>query len=211
MRRRREIKKVLSEKSSTSTEQLHESSIGRLSPGWSALKIPAEKAGFVPSREGLKTRFKRVWDRGQMFPLVIGQGSNIMTPVQAATMIARTAANDAGLSLHLVHSPAKTPKTLLSPKVEGLVKEGLGQVVRGAFGTGKALRGLPFKVSGKTGTAQASGGKGDHAWFVAYAPAEKPEIAVAVLLEHGGHGGAVAAPIAGDFLEKYFEHYPMAR
>ena len=81
-------------------------------------------------------------------------------------------------------------------------------------------------VSGKTGTAQVVGMKDseeidpedeipysfrDHAWFIAFAPHEKPEVAVSVIIEHGGHGGAVAAPIARQILETYFTHYPPAK
>jgi len=95
-------------------------------------------------------------------------------------------------------------------------------VVQEPFGTGRAARLQGIKVAGKTGTAQVVRmGEDeeeeeedideepyefrDHAWFVAYAPAEEPEILVAVLVEHGGHGGSAAAPIAREVMKAYFE------
>ena len=96
-------------------------------------------------------------------------------------------------------------------------------VVNEAQGTGKKSRMKNIVVSGKTGTAQVVRMKSneelekeevipfkyrDHAWFVAFAPYEKPEIAVSVIIEHGGHGGAIAGPIAGKIFKKYFKLYP---
>ena len=97
-------------------------------------------------------------------------------------------------------------------------------VVNGPKGTGKRSRLQDIIVSGKTGTVQVVRMKSDdekdeedetpykyrdHAWFVAFAPYEKPEIAVAVLVEHGGHGGTTAAPIAKKIFKKYFQLYPL--
>jgi penicillin-binding protein 2 len=94
----------------------------------------------------------------------------------------------------------------------------LADVVRGKGGTGGAARSTVVSVAGKTGTAQVVEMKAaylkseqlsyfnrDHAWFVAYAPIENPQIAIAVLIEHGGHGGEAAAPMAKKVFEKYIE------
>jgi penicillin-binding protein 2 len=70
-------------------------------------------------------------------------------------------------------------------------------------GTGTAGRVEGYRVGGKTGTAQNSQG-GDHAWFICYAPVEAPEVALAVIIEHGGHGGSVAAPVTARWLKAYF-------
>ena len=103
------------------------------------------------------------------------------------------------------------------------VRMALRDVVNGARGTAKRSRLKNITVSGKTGTAQVVRMKSneeldddeitpikyrDHAWFLAFAPYNKPEIAVAIIVEHGGHGGATAAPIAKKIFKKYFELYP---
>ena len=103
------------------------------------------------------------------------------------------------------------------------VRKALRDVVNGVRGTGKKSRLKNIIVSGKTGTAQVVRMKSneelekgevipvkyrDHAWFVAFAPYEKPVIAVAIIVEHGGHGGATAGPIAGKIFKKYFNLYP---
>jgi penicillin-binding protein 2 len=92
-----------------------------------------------------------------------------------------------------------------------LVREAMVGVVNDPGGTGRGARINDYKVAGKTGTAQVVSLDSqsdkrkhrDHAWFTSYAPAESPEIAVTVLIEHGGKGGAVAAPIAKKILEIY--------
>ncbi len=109
------------------------------------------------------------------------------------------------------------------PEILRHLKEGLRGVVNESRGTGRRARMKNIVVSGKTGTAQVVRMKDadeldpdaetpymfrDHAWFVAFAPYEKPEVAVAVIIEHGGHGGATAAPIARKVLESYFANYP---
>ena len=78
-----------------------------------------------------------------------------------------------------------------------LVREGMLKVV--ASGTGLSAQLKNIDVAGKTGTAQATKG-GDHGWFISYAPAENPKVACSIIVEHGGHGGVVAAPIAHDLL-----------
>jgi len=123
--------------------------------------------------------------------------------------------------------PEAVGKLDLSPSVVAFLQRALEGVVQEPNGTGRAaqlpgkLRGL--RVAGKTGTAQVirmaeddeeeDESQGpykfrDHAWFVAYAPAEAPEIVVAVLVEHGGHGGSAAAPLARQVMEKYFKNRP---
>ena len=178
-----------------------------------ALAFPFERGGFIPSRDGLKERYRQSFSRGHIFSLMIGQGSNLTTPLQAALMIGRLARNSQAIRPHLFRSqtpPWGLSRPLLSPEHHQIIADGLNQVVYGASGTAGRLRSLPFTLAGKTGTSQAGGNRDDHAWFVAYAPAEHPEIAVAVIVEHGGHGSSAAAPIAGEYLKRYFERYPAA-
>ena len=84
------------------------------------------------------------------------------------------------------------------------MKEGMYMVVNGEHGTAKSCRLSDVKVCGKTGTAQNPHGK-DHAWFIGFAPLENPEIAWCIMVENGGGGGAVAAPIAAGMLSIYFK------
>jgi penicillin-binding protein 2 len=106
----------------------------------------------------------------------------------------------------------------LKPDTLKRVHEALADVVNGAGGTGGAARSQIVRVAGKTGTAQVVEMKGgyvkteqlayfnrDHAWFVSYAPVDNPQIAIAVLVEHGGHGGDAAAPMAKKVFEKFIE------
>jgi penicillin-binding protein 2 len=112
--------------------------------------------------------------------------------------------------------PVPAGRAALSPESLRLVREGLAGVINEAGGTGGAARLPGIVAAGKTGTAQvislgkraASGSSKDHAWFVAFAPLENPEIAVAVLVEHGGHGGEAAAPIARKLFEAFFSIPP---
>src|SRR4029078_4873388 len=98
------------------------------------------------------------------------------------------------------------------------VRTALADVVRGQGGTGATGRSDVVSIAGKTGTAQVVEMKGgyvkteqlayfnrDHAWFVSYAPVENPQVAIAVLVEHGGHGGDAAAPMAKKVFEKFIE------
>ena len=101
-----------------------------------------------------------------------------------------------------------------------IIKDALKGVVYNPGGTGGAARSSLTEIAGKTGTAQAVGRRfqgdttrfNDHAWFAAFAPVDKPEITVVVLVEHGGHGGAEAAPVAKKIIEEYVKkkhHSPL--
>jgi penicillin-binding protein 2 len=111
--------------------------------------------------------------------------------------------------------PVIAGKAKMKPETFALVKRGLWGVVNEPSGTGWLAKSYLTTVAGKTGTAQVIAMKSgyrplaekyqDHAWFVAFAPVEKPEIAMAVLVEHGGHGGGAAAPIAKTAIESYIK------
>ena len=96
----------------------------------------------------------------------------------------------------------------VSESVYMVIKQGMYLVVNGEKGTGRACKLHGIDVAGKTGTAENPHGK-DHAWFIGYAPANNPEIAFCVMLENGGVGGSVAAPIARKILKKYFDSKPV--
>lgn len=110
----------------------------------------------------------------------------------------RTFKQGGGENREKLFSPRELLRVQVSKRTWKLLRDSLEEVVKSGTGVAAQLPGIP--VAGKTGTAQAPKGK-DHAWFVAYAPADVPKLACAVFVEHGGHGGSTAAPIAHDLLE----------
>lgn len=178
----------------------------------SGIALPDEKSGnvFGPSPRAAK---KSYWFIGDTLNLAIGQGETLMTPMQAAGMIAAVAnggvfyrpyyvdriVKSDGQQL-LQNKPEPLSRVELKPETWRLVREGLRSVV--SEGTGQASKIPGAEIYGKTGTAQNPHGK-DHAWFVAYATVnnEPSKVAVAVLVEHGEHGASAAAPIAKAVME----------
>jgi penicillin-binding protein 2 len=132
--------------------------------------------------------------------LAVGQGELLVTPVQAAQVYGLVATDGRMPPLCLIRELAPADKTrpglALNPRHMAAIRGGFYAVVNEPGGTGFGNANLDdIRIEGKTGTAQAGRGE-DHAWFVGYAPGEDPRIAFAVILEHGGHGGAAAGPLA---------------
>ena len=192
------------------------------------LELLNEKSGLIPTSEWKQKRFGKRWYHGETLPVSIGQGAVTMTPIQLASMTATIANEGTIYRPHLVKRIVDADGiTLKETKNEiigtasfpkesfRLVKLGMLAVVNEPGGTGAKARLYDVKVAGKTGSSQVvkmRNGKNnskyqyrDHAIFVAFAPFEKPEIAVAVVVEHGEHGGSAAAPIAGRILRTYFD------
>lgn len=187
-----------------------------------------EKSGLMPTSSWKQKKYGKRWFHGETLPVSIGQGYVLMTPIQLASMVA-TVANEGTvyrpyLVKKIVDADGNTlkefkseiiNKTGISPQSFKLVKQGLFAVVNEPGGTGSMARLYDEKVAGKTGTSQVVKMRDsksgtpyqfrDHALFVAFAPYDKPEIAVAVVVEHGEHGGSAAAPIAGRILRAYFD------
>ena len=191
-----------------------------------------ESKGVLPSQEWKKQRFKKPeqqkWYAGETISIGIGQGYNAYTPIQLAQATATIANNGVMFRPHLVKEivDAKTgEKRPVEPQpIRDLqLKPQNIEVIRRAMvgvnkeGTGaRAFAGAPYEAAGKTGTAQVYSLKGaeykahsvkkelrDHALFIAYAPADKPKIALAVLVENGGFGAQSAAPIARMVMDYY--------
>lgn len=174
------------------------------------VELPNEKSGLVPDAEWKMNRLRETWYKGNTLHMSIGQTYLQVTPLQAARMYSGIGMRGRVPASHLVikigERQIPAPKPEVYRPTEAYMKcvtDGLYAVVHG--GTGGRARLESVSVSGKTGSAEA-GVKGSktHAWFACYAPSDKPEIAVAAFVEHGGHGGSGAAPLCKAVLEQYF-------
>ena len=192
-----------------------------------------EKKGLVPSTQWKLKRWGVPWQPGETVSTAIGQSFVLATPLQLANLISsvfngghiyapqttRWVRRPNGESL-FEFQPVPIADIGIKPEHLEKVKKALIGVVNEPRGTGSKARIQDIVVAGKTGTAQVVGikkGSGsakeediplkfrDHAWFVAVAPAADPKIAVSVLIEHGGHGGSAAAPIARDMIKAWLQ------
>lgn len=176
------------------------------------VEILGESDGLVPDPHWKKKKLKEVWFPGNTLHLSIGQSFLLVSPLQAAKIISTIATGGRVPKPHLVKNTFKeAPERVIAIEDQALeiVRDGLRECV--SSGTGQAARLSKVTVAGKTGSAEVGGYKhSTHAWFVAYAPAEpgsRAELALAIIGEGAGHGGAVAAPIAKKILEAYFDHH----
>ncbi len=193
--------------------------------------VGGERAGLMPSQEWKMATYKQQWYPGDTVIVGIGQGYLLATPVQlahaAAVIAARgksfrprlvTAVRDASTgTVHKLPPVAETPLVLKDPGMWDVIVDGMKMVTEAGGTAVVATRGTPYKIAAKTGTAQVfSLGQDekyvaknvaerlrDHALFIAFAPADNPKLAIAVLIENGGHGGDVAAPIARRIFDAY--------
>ncbi|MBD2132981.1 penicillin-binding protein 2 [Sphaerospermopsis sp. FACHB-1094] len=178
--------------------------------------VTEESRGLVPDDNWKRKAWKMPWTIGDTINMTIGQGALLSTPLQVAVMFAVPANGGYRVQPHLLKDDGDAKKWRSSlnmkPVTIKVLREGLRKVV--SEGTGKVLNqpNIP-PVAGKSGTAEAwnrRGIKQNHAWFGAYAPADKPEILVVAFGEHsGGGGGSVAAPMILEIMEDYFARkYP---
>jgi penicillin-binding protein 2 len=179
------------------------------------IDLPNESKGLVPTRSFFNSRYgKNGWTRGNLANLAIGQGELLITPLQLAQFAMILANKGTYYKPQLIkrsYNPATEEEEIFSSTdqhVEGIsdrsfdiVREGMRQVMDGGTGWYGKVPGI--EMAGKTGTAQNPHGD-SHAWFMAFAPYDTPRVAISVIIENGGGGGAVAAPLARKFLEKYF-------
>lgn len=196
----------------------------------SGIDIEGERIGVLPSQEWKMKRFKQKWYVGDTVSVGIGQGYMLATPLQLAVATATLANGGNEMRPRLVQRIENAKTGILQPlqpevlsslpaKPENLerVRAAMVDVNRPGGTAGRAAAGAPYAIAGKTGTAQVIGMKQgekyvesriaerfrDHALFIAYAPAEAPTIALAVLVENGGHGGSTAAPMARAVFDYY--------
>ncbi len=187
------------------------------------IDLPSEQAGLVPTSQWKEQTFHEPWYPGDTPPIAIGQGYDLVTPLQLLVAYAAIANGGDIMRPHLLFYPTATTsdyvvsKLGISMKILDVVRQGLLGVVNEPGGTAPGARIKDIEVAGKTGTAQVikeSAFKNvqeskipeiyrDNAWFVAFAPFAGPRIAVVVLVEHGGHGGFASAPIARNMIDFY--------
>jgi len=200
---------------------------------FAGIDLPNEKKGLVPTKEWKLKKKKEAWQMGETISISIGQGFNLVTTLQLANAYSAFAnggilwrpyvvkkIESSGGKIYKEIFPLKKGELKLSKKTIEILNDALRAVVNEPGGTGQNAKLPGVEVCGKTGTSQVLGlpenekarrrkvlsaFHKDHALFASYAPANHPEIVVAVILENAGGGGAVAAPVARKILSAYFE------
>ncbi|HZP93317.1 MAG TPA: penicillin-binding protein 2 [Burkholderiales bacterium] len=193
------------------------------------IDIQGEVGGLLPSQDWKQKRFNQKWFMGDTISVGIGQGYDLATPLQLAVATATLASGGRVFRPHLVQQiqDSQTSElTTIEPQPVGVislkpqnvrqVRDAMVDVTRPGGTAAWAGNGAKYPFAGKTGTAQVIGMKGqkydeshvherhrDHALFIGYAPADDPKIALAVLVENGGHGASTAAPIARKVIDYY--------
>ncbi|MBN1547958.1 MAG: penicillin-binding protein 2 [Syntrophaceae bacterium] len=196
------------------------------------ISLSREKGGIVPTKEWKLAKTRQTWQAGETISVSIGQGFNLVTPLQLASFYAALANGGTLYRPRLVtcidgpdgrifwkSAPEEVSRIPISQKNLKVLNQALWGVVNEDGGTGYVLRRPGKDVCGKTGTAQVvglpmderarrakllSGAYRDHALFVCFAPYDHPEIVVSVIAENAGHGGSAAAPIARKIIDTYF-------
>lgn len=179
-----------------------------------------EESGLIPTKAWKLRRFGRLWQLGETIISAIGQGFVLVTPIQVAkSMSAVVNGGQIYTPRILMDSPVHEEAQLnVSKKDLDFIREALRKVVESEHGTARQIMDPDVSVGGKTGTAQVVSGYTskrpdetdipykfrDHAWFFGFSPVRDPEILVACVVEHGGHGGSVAGPVVHKVIKRYF-------
>ena len=180
------------------------------------INLPFESEGLAPNRAYKEKYLEDDWYDSETLDAAIGQGFNLVTPLQAAMVMGEIAANGKRFRPYLVKKIVNTdgstvkefqPALLSSLDVPAdviqLVQQGLRDVTKEGTAASVFGAGFPVDIAGKTGTAENTQGA-DHGWFVAYGPFNQPNIVVAVIVENGGFGSQSAVPIGKRILEAAF-------
>lgn len=197
--------------------------------------LPREIPGLIPTKEWKKKRFGEEWQLGETLSCVIGQSYVLATPIQLAMAYASIANGGSLYRPHLVKEifsnsgevvkrfePELVGKAKVSEPTLKAIRRGLNEVVNKRGGTAWWYRGRGIRMAGKTGTSQVRSmtkkelfsrcedmpyESRHHGIFVGFAPFEKPEIAVAAVVEHGCHGSSAGAPVAREVVTTYMKKY----
>jgi penicillin-binding protein 2 len=202
----------------------------------SGIELAHEKTGTIPSQAWKQRRFHERWYPAETLSVAIGQGYVTATPLQLAQLAAEIADHGIRYRPHFVkavegldgqvvkqYQPEVVARIPFTPEQYQVLHDGMCGVVNNPRGTARKAAIPGIEVCGKTGTAQvikqAAGARTkeediplryrDHGWFIAFAPGNDPRIAVACVIEHGGHGGSSAGPVVREVMQKYFQLYPL--
>ena len=198
------------------------------------IDLPGEKRGIMPTRAWKKDNRRQDWFNGDTINMSIGQGFMLTTPLQLAVMSARIASRGKTVIPKLLKSidgediaPEFAPDPIqYDDKYWDYIHQAMVDVVHSEKGTARGIsQGISYKLAGKTGTAQVISihekdkydsskidkSKWDHALFVAFAPADNPQIALGLIVENGEHGSRTAAPIARKVIDTYLASYTPSR
>lgn len=180
------------------------------------IDLYGEAEGLVAGEAYKRQVFDDDWYLGETFDAAIGQSFHLATPLQMAEVFSEIANGGTRYRPYLVsridnrdgspyriHTPEVTGRLTVSKQVLDTVRHGLLAVTHPGGTAGHLFAGYPLAVAGKTATSETGGGR-DHAWFAAYAPFDKPQIVVVVIVEHAGYGIESAAPITKQMLDAYF-------
>ena len=185
------------------------------------INLPNEDEGLVANQRYKKKVYDEEWVVSETFDAAIGQGFQLTTPLQMASLISQVANGGHRFRPYLVSKivsptsgevlktfgPEELGTVPMSPKTLEAIRTGLRDVITPAGTAGYMFEGFPIPIAGKTSTAENPHGD-DHGWFVAYGPYDNPTIAIAVIVEQGGYGSDSAAPIARKIMEAAFNLPP---
>ncbi len=182
------------------------------------IDLPGESAGFLPSKAWKEETKNEMWYIGDTYNLSIGQGDLLVTPLQVAVWTATIANGGKVIQPRLaikIEDPLNKTEEILPTIIKNenfissaninISRQGMRECV--IYGSCEMLGSLNFSSAGKTGTAQWSQSKENHAWFTSFAPFDNPQIVVTILIEEGEEGSTAAQPIALDFLRWWGKKY----
>lgn len=185
------------------------------------IDLYGEHKGVLPSREWKRAQFDEPWYPGETVITGIGQGANVTTPLQLATATSILATYGQSVVPHLWRDAVTEERPLLvfNEQHWRVIRQGMQDVVHGERGTATAIASENYLTAGKTGTAQVFSRKQgvevvtadlaaelqNHALFIAFAPADNPEIVVVSVVEHGGSGSRDAAPVAAAVIDHWLQ------
>jgi len=184
------------------------------------IELRDELSGVIPTRDWKLRRFGKPWQAGETVITAIGQGYTLVTPLQVAKAMSAVVNGGRLYTPRIIVSQQRHLEGEIASGTEILerIKTGLRGAVESEHGTAHGIHDPMFAVGGKTGTAQVAKGYTslladesdlpyhlrDHAWFFGFSPVEVPEILVVAVVEHGGHGGSIAAPVVSDVIKGFY-------